>query len=198
MRHVFFIQSLTGVDTEIGKIILDRLQDSSSSEKCQLYPPVCVNSFDGLVRSLKRIMEVIPEEDNIVIHVDIHSDENFVTFKDISSMVKESYTEYCKWDSLTTILNSLYEKYNQNILIVFASCCSSSFFSSIESPHIYIIAGEGRLFTIAAGHYLFDFYDYYCEYGDVEKAYNKMIEKHPIGDEMKKEKTKRAIFKLFK
>lgn len=198
MRHIFFIQSLTGIEIETGKIIYDRLKYSSYSEKCQLYPPICVNSLDGLVCFLKRIITAIPKEDHLVIHVDIHSNDIYVTFKEITSMVKESYTEYCKWDCLTAILNSLFEKYNQNILVIFASCSSSSFFSTMKSPHIYIIAGEGGLLTIDAGHYLIDFYDYYCENGDVEKAYEKMIEKHPIEDEMKKEENKRAIFKLFK
>ena len=51
-------------------------------------------------------------------YVDIHSDDQTFTFKDILSQNRLDFTEYHPWECLDDMFNILYEKYGRNILVI--------------------------------------------------------------------------------
>ena len=96
------------------------------------------------------------------------------------------------------MFNILYEKYGRNILVIFISCFSSAYFSSLKSPHVYVIAAEGEVNPMRARQMLTVLYDDFCNYENTEKAYSKMVQKYPIEIEQKKIDKCKAVLKLLK
>lgn len=196
MNHFIFLQSITASEFEAGKVIYQRLIDNPSFNDFA-YPPKDIAYFEELVEYIDKMTGGIPSDDKVVLYIDIHSCEETFTFKDINSSDKTSYTEYKEWNELGGILHMLYKRFQKNATFIFVSCYSASYFSSLKEPHIHIIAGDGEVNTMQAGHQLFTFYDEFCKDGNVERAYLAMMKEHPITKGPATNNKYRAVLKLY-
>lgn len=194
MIYIFFIESLVK-EWPTGKIIANEI-NQDYEDKAVAYP--CdVRSFDELKTVFMDIVNCVNKEDKVVIQIDAHSDANGITFKSVESQDKNSCTDYRSWDDVTKLLDLLYQHFGDNVLVVFVSCLSASYFSGLSSPHINIIAADGIIDPRKSEERLLVFYKHFCSGSDFNQSYKAMIEKFPLEKEMEIEKKHRAVLKLF-
>lgn len=197
MTHYFFLQSVAAPEYEAGKVLFNHLLDMPRVNGI-VYSPFEAQSLQDMERFVNNIISSVNANDKIVIYVDIHSNDRTFTFKDILSQIRSDFTEYHPWECLDDMFNMLYEKYGRNILVIFISCFSSVYFSSLKSPHVYVIAAEGEVNPMRARQMLTILYDEFCKNENVEQAYYEMTRKFPIEEEQRKTDTYKAVLKLFK
>lgn len=194
MNYVFFIESVSANDWPVGEIIHHTLMSEYSKEDISfhLHYITSLKSLQKIISTIERLNDGA----SIIIHIDAHSDSNYLTFKDNKSPNKSDYTEYHEWDKVYHEFTQLYEKFNNQVLIIFASCHSSSFFESLCSPHIRVIAAEGLTSPHRVEEQMLTFYRDYCKNKNFNHAYKEMHIKYPLGDECKRDKDK-AILKYY-
>lgn len=197
VTHYFFLQSVSSREYEAGEILFDHLSDNPNVNVIA-YPPFKAKSLQDMERFVNNIIASVNANDKIVFYVDIHSNERTFTFKDVLSQNKADFTEYHPWECLNGMFNMLYEKYGRNILVIFISCFSTVYFSSLKSPHVHVIAAEGEVNPMRARQMLTILYDEFCKNENVEQAYYEMTRKFPIEEEQRKTDTYKAVLKLFK
>ena len=197
MTHYFFLQSVASPEYEAGKVLFEHLL-AVPNVNGRVYSPFEAKSLQDMERFVNNIIATVNANDKIVFYVDIHSDDQTFTFKDVLSQNRLDFTEYHPWECLDDMFNILYEKYGRNILVIFISCFSSAYFSSLKSPHVYVIAAEGKVNPMRARQMLTVLYDDFCNYENTEKAYSKMIQKYPLEIEQKKIDKYKAVLKLLK
>lgn len=197
MTYYFFLQSVSSREYEAGEILFEHLSDNPNVNGIA-YPPFKAKTLQDMERFVKNIIASVNANDKIVIYVDIHSNERTFTFKDILSQNKADFTEYHPWECLDGMFNLLYMKYGRNILIIFISCFSSVYFSSMKSPHVYVIAAEGEVNPMRARQMLTILYDEFCKNENTKQAYDKMTQEFPLEEEQRNTDTYKAVLKLFK
>lgn len=197
MKHFVFLQSVSAREYEAGKVLYDHLMDNPCIEG-EIYPVIEFKAFEDIMAYINNMVNTIDVNDKIVFFMDIHSDERTFTLKDIRSQNREDFTEYHPWEQLNDILESLNKRFGRNALVIFVSCYSSVYFSAMKSPHVYIIAAEGKINPIRANHMLTVLYDEFCKSSNTEKAYEEMIKKYPLEVEAKKKDGFKAVLKLYK
>ena len=197
LTYFFFLQSVSSREYEAGEILFDHLSDNPNVNVIA-YPPFKAKSLQDMERFVNNIIASVNANDKIVFYVDIHSNERTFTFKDVLSQNKADFTEYHPWECLIGMINMLYEKFGRNILVIFISCFSSVYFSSLKSPHVYVIAAEGKVNPMIARQMLNRLYDEICKNENVEQAYNEMTREFPIEEEQRKTDIYKAVLKLFK
>jgi hypothetical protein len=155
-------------------------------------------SLTELRQTIDDISKKLDLTDHLILCIDAHSYTDTITFKNPKSQAKSEWTEYKDWNCFNEMFDSLYDKFGENIVVILVSCYSASYCSSIKSPHLYIIASEGKVNAMRAKEQLSVFYDEYCKDCNVEKAYSLMTHKYPSDEEAKIEGRHKAVLKLFK
>ena len=197
MRYTFFIESLTR-ELETGKIIAHEINTNPDYENKVVAYPCNVKSFDELKALFTDIVNNVSEKEKVIVQIDAHSDASSITFKDVESQDKNHWTDFRSWNDITELLELLYQHFKNNVLVIFVSCLSASYFNGLSSPHITTIAAEGIIDSHKAEERLLVFYKHFCMGADFEQSYNAMIEKFPLEKEMEIEEKYRAVLKLFK
>ena len=197
MTHYFFLHSVAASEYEAGKVLFEYLLAAPNVNGI-VHSPFEAKSLQDMEGFVNNIIASVNANDKIVFYVDIHSNEWSFTFKDILSHNKADFTEYHPWKCLDDMFSILYEKYGRNILVIFISCFSSVYFSSLKSPHVYVIAAEEKVNPMRARQMLSVLYDDLCVNENVEHAYNEMMQKYPLKDEIMNAGTYKAVLKLFK
>ena len=197
MKRLIFIQSVSSSEYEAGVVLgnwvankFDTTDIIQSSHK--------VNSFEKMKNAIISAALDITTNDKLIICIDAHSNCEEIYFNDSNSSDRNSNTGHEKWTCFNEILDLLYDKFRQNALIIFVSCYSASYFSTLEPPHIPVIAAEEEINAMRAKELLCEFYGELCKNDNIEHAYDAMVQKFPLEDERKKEGKYKAVLKLFK
>lgn len=197
MTYFSFIQSVSASEYEAGVVLYERIVNKTESTH-NAFPPIKVKSFKEMNNVIVNIANEINGSDNLIICIDAHSCAKTISFKDSQSNNNERCTDYVQWNSFNDILDFLYNKFNKNALIIFVSCYSASYFSSLTIPHINVIASEGKVNAMRAKELLTIFYDVFLESNNIEIAYNEMIKKYPLEEEMQITSNFKSVLKLYK
>lgn len=191
------IQSLCGADGEAaGNLLFNHFVEHPNSNAIAI-PPIKVKSFDELNKAIEWVNSSIGSDNNVVICIDAHSCENNLTFKDARSVNKDDFVEYYEWKEIDEVIEKLYPIFQKNVLVIFVSCRSASYFASSKISHVSVLASEGEVNAWRAKELLTVFYDVYCECNNIEQAYNEMIRKYPLEEEMQITSKFKAVLKLF-
>ena len=196
MKYLIFIQSLKPKEWEVGEIIAYEIAHNPKYVDC--HPCLfLVNNYQEVLDILineKYMFPQVTNEDAIVIQIDAHSNENGLYFYDKNL----KSTSYIKWQEFNNLLNLLYSKYGENILVILVSCLSAPFFQKIDSPHIKIIAADNIVSPRRAEEQLLKFYNSFCTGKCFEQAYDDMIKAFPVEDELKRESKEKSILRFLK
>jgi hypothetical protein len=197
MTYFVSIQSLCGADGEAtGSMLVNHFVEHPNSNAIVI-PPIKVKSFNELNKAIERFNTSISSKNNLVICIDAHSCESYLTFKDARSINKEDFVEFFEWKKIDEVIEELYPIFQKNVLVIFVSCRSASYFASSKTSHVSVLASEGEVNSWRAKELLTVFYDVYCESNNIEQAYNEMIKKYPLEEEKKKTSKFKAVLKLF-
>lgn len=197
MTCFVFIKSLCRADGEAAGDMLYKHFVEYPNSNAIVIPPINVKSFTELNKVIEWISSSISSDNNVVISIDAHSCEDYLTFKDARSANKGDFIEYFEWKKIDELLEKLYPIFQKNILVIFISCYSESYFASSKTSHVNVLASEGEVNALRAKELLTVFCDVYCESNNFDQAYNEMIKKYPLEEEKNKEGTYRAALKLF-
>ena len=197
MVYFAFIQSLCAADGEpAGALLYNHFVEHPNSNAVVI-PPIKVKSFNELNKAFEWVNSSIAIDNNVVICIDAHSCEKNFTFKDARSLNKEDYEEYVEWKKIDELVEKLYLKFQQNVLVIFVSCRSASYFASSKISRVSVLASEGEVNAWRAKQLLIEFYKVYCESNNIEQAYNEMIMKYPLEEEMLTTTEFKAVIRLF-
>lgn len=198
MVYFAFIQSLCAVDGEpAGALLYNHFVEHPNSNAIVI-PPIKVKSFCELKKVIKWINSSIASDNNVVICIDAHSCEYNFTFKDVRSSNKKDFVEYVEWEKIDELIEKLYPKFQKNVVVIFVSCRSASFFASSKTSHVSVLASEEEVNAMRAKELLIVFYDKYSESNNIEQAYNEMIKKYPLEEEMQITSNFKSVLKLYK
>ena len=198
MVYFAFIQSLCAADGEpAGALLYNHLVEHPNSNAIVI-PPIKVKSFDEMNKVIEKINSSIASDNNVVICIDAHSCEYNLTFKDAESQNKEDFVEYVEWKKIDEVTEKLYHKFQKKVLLIFVSCRSASYFASSKTSHVSVLASEEEVNAMRAKELLTVFYDVYCESNNIEHAYNEMIKKYPLEEEMQITSNFKSVLKLYK
>ena len=197
MTYFISIQSLCGADGEAaGSMLINHFVEHPNSNAI-LIPQIKVKSFCELNKAIELINSSFDSDNNVVICIDAHSCESYLTFKDSRSVNKEDFVEYCEWKKIDEVIERLYPIFQKNVLVIFVSCQSASYFVSSKTSHVSVLASEEEVNAWRAKELLTVFYDVYSKSNDIEKAYNEMIKIYPLEEEMQTTSNFKAVLKLF-
>ena len=175
MIYFVFIQSLCGADGEpAGNMLYDHFVKNPNPNAFAT-PPINVKSFKELNKAIDWINASISSDNYLVICLDAHSCESNMTFKDVRSFNKEDFVEYVEWEKIDELIEKLYPKFQKNVVVIFVSCRSASYFASSKTSHVSVLASEEEVNAMRAKELLIVLYDVYCESNNIEQAYNEMI-----------------------
>ena len=197
MVYFAFIQSLCAIDGEpAGALLYNHFVEHPNSNAI-IIPPIKVKSFNELNMAFEWINSSIASDNNVVICIDAHSCEYNLTFKDARSSNKKDFVEYVEWEKIDELIDKLYPKFQKNVVVIFVSCRSASYFASSKTSRVSVLASEGEVNAWRAKQLLFEFYKVYCESNNIEQAYNEMIMKYPLEEEMQTTSEFKAVIRLF-
>ena len=114
MTHYFFLQSVASPEYEAGKVLFEHLL-AVPNVNGRVYSPFEAKSLQDMERFVNNIIATVNANDKIDFYVDIHSDDQTFTFKDVLSQNRLDFTEYHPWECLDDMVNILYENYGRNI-----------------------------------------------------------------------------------
>lgn len=198
MTYIIPIQSLCAADGEAaGNLLYNHFVEHPNSNAIVI-PPIKVKTLCELKKVIKWIKSSIDNNNNVVISIDAHSCESNLTFKDARSLNKEDFVEYVEWEKIDELIEILYPKFQKNVVVIFVSCRSASFFASSKTSHVSVLASEEEVNAMRAKELLIVFYDKYSESNNIEQAYNEMIKKYPLEEEMQITSNFKSILKLYK
>lgn len=197
MVYFVFIQSLCAADAEpAGALLYNHFVEHRNSNAIVI-PPIKVKSFNELNMAFEWVDSSIASDNNVVICIDAHSCEYNMTFKDAESHNKEGFVEYVEWEKIDELIEKLYPKFKKNVVVIFVSCRSASYFASSKTSNVSVLASEKEVNAMRAKELLTVFYDVYFESNNIEQAYNEMIKKYPLKEEMQITNNYKAVIKLF-
>lgn len=195
MKRFIFIQSVSSREFIVGEAIFSKIiSNATDVENIMVDSPYPVLSFEEMQKIIETIANEMTNSDKLFICIDAHANGSTIYFKATNS----SDTSNVVWERFEEILNLLYNKFGKNALMIFVACCSASYFSTLESPHIPIIAAEGVINAWRAKKLLSVFYEELYNNSTIEQAYDAMIQEFPLEDEIKIEGNHKAVLKLFK
>ena len=197
MVYLAFIQSLCAADGEpAGALLYNHFVEHPNSNVI-LIPPIKVKSFKELNMAFEWVNSSIASDNNVVICIDAHSCEYNLTFKDAESHNKEDFVEYVEWEKIDELIEKLYPKFQKNVVFIFVSCRSASYYAASKTSHVSVLASEGEVNALRAKELLTVFYEMYCESNNIEQAYNEMIKKCPLKEEMQITSNFKSVLKLY-
>ena len=197
MTYFVSIQSLCGADGEAaGNMLYNHFVEHPNSDTI-VTPPIKVKSLNELNKAIEWINSSIGSDNNVVVCIDAHSCECYLTFKDARSLNIEDFVEYFEWKKIDEVIDKLYPIFQKDVLVIFVSCRSASYFASSKISHVSVLASEGEVNAWRAKELLSIFFNVYCKSNNIEKAYNEMIKKYPLEEEMQITSKFKAVLKLF-
>ena len=195
-KYIAFIQSVSNREWEVGEIICNEIVHNPEYKEC-CSKVFYIKTFQELTNLLISISDNIRDA-LIVVQIDAHSNSEGFAFRDVNNPNKDEYSEYVEWIKFYDVLVHLHDTQGANITLIFVSCYSSSFAESLQSPHVTIIAAEGKVSPRRAEEQLLKFYREICMGASVEEAYELMIKEYPIEEERNREEDNRSVLKLYK
>lgn len=198
MTYFVSIQSLCATDGDsAGNLLYNHLVEHPNSNAIVI-PPIKVKSFNELNMAFEWVNSSIASDNNVVICIDAHSCEYNLTFKDAESQNKEDFVEYVEWKKIDEVTEKLYHKFQKKVLLIFVSCRSASYFASSKTSHVSVLACEEEVNAMRAKELLTIFYYVFRESNNIEIAYNEMIKKYPLEEEMQITSNFKSVLKLYK
>lgn len=194
MRVIYFIQSVSEHEWEVGEIIQNEIEhnpDYKDAYSKVLY----AKKFVQLKSIIAQIANIVSPEDDLVIQIDAHSNTEGIAFKDVNNPDKEHCEDFVSWDCLRESLDMLYERFQSKVLLIFVSCCSATYFSALHSPHVKVFAADGLLHPLRAEELLLCFYKNFCTGKTIEESFDAMQSAFPINDEKLREN--KALFYMY-
>ena len=194
MRVIYFIQSVSEHEWEVGEIIQNEIEhnpDYKDTYSKVLY----AKKFVQLKSIIAQIANIVSPEDDLVIQIDAHSNTEGIAFKDVNKPDKEHCEDFVSWDCLRESLDMLYERFQSKVLLIFVSCCSATYFSALHSPHVKVFAADGLLYPRRAEELLLCFYKNFCTGKTIEESFDAMQSAFPINDEKLREN--KAFFYMY-
>ena len=191
MRVIYFIQSVSEHEWEVGEIIQNEIEhnpDYKDTYSKVLY----AKNFIELKSILQQIVNIVSPEDYLVIQIDAHSNTDGISFRDVNNPDKEHCEDFVSWDCLQESLDMLYRKFQGKVLLIFVSCCSAAYFSALRSPHVKVFAADGLLHPRRAEELLLFFYKNLCTGKSIEESFDAMQSTFPINIEKLREN--KALF----
>lgn len=193
-KYITFIQSVTEKEWELGKMLCEDINYNPDNSECDS-DVFNVKTFQEL-KDILLIISDTKQDAYIIIVIYAHANPESLVFKDINKP-DENYNDCVQWSMLDEILNYLYGVHEMKISIIFISCCSSVYAETVDSPHIPIIAAEGKISSRRAGEQLYEFFKKICTGYSVKEAYEFMIESFPIEEELNRNEKDKSILKLY-
>lgn len=197
MNYIYFIQSVTKCEWEVGEIMHNEIQNNPKFCNCisQIFYAKTSSDF---VCKLNEIVSCKNDDDFIVIQLVAHSNQTIITFKNVECENPDEIGDEISWIFFNEIFDKLYNKFKSQVLLILITCESANYFATLTSPHIHVIAAEGNINSHRAEKQLFTFYNELNKGNDFEQSYLSMIEKYPIAEERKRTGKDMAILKYYK
>ncbi len=195
MKYLLFIESVKEKEWEVGAIIENDIKFNPGYEDVSTCH-VKITNWIELREVLVEFSEVVKIEDNAIIHIDAHSNEAELGFRNDPNL--EDLYNIQSWDDVVKMCDSLFEKYNGKVLFVFASCLSALFFKKQPSISFSVIAAENKVDPHRMEEQLLVFYNSFCSGNSFEQAYNEMIQRFPIEEELERGEKKQSVLRFYK
>lgn len=195
MIYILFIESVKEKELEIGAIINNDIKYNPNYKYIRTCHVKIKNSKE-LRDLLEDYSKVIAAEDYAIVHIDAHSNEMELGFRNDPRL--EDSHNILSWNDLYDMCNCLFEKYNGRVLFVFASCLSALYFKKQPSSSFSVIAAENKVDPHRIEEQLLVFYNSFCSGNSFEQAYNKMIQRFPIEEELTRDEKKQSILRFYK
>jgi len=195
MKYFLFIESVKTKEWEVGAIIENDIKfnpDYEDVRTCHVKITNCIELKEVLVE----FKEVVKIEDYAIIHIDAHSNETELGFRNDPNL-EDMYNKQ-SWDDVVKMCDSLFEKYNGSALFVFASCLSALYFKKQPSLSFSVIAAENEVDPHRMEEQLLVFYNSFCSGNSFEQAYNEMIQRFPIEEELTRDEKKQSVLRFYK
>lgn len=194
MNYIQFIESVKEKEWEVGAIINHDIEYNPDYSDVKSYYKKIKNSIE-LKHVLTNFIIGINEEDYVIVHIDAHSNQFELGFRNDPN-IDDSYNIQ-PWDEVVKMCDSLFGKFNERVLFVFASCLSALYFKDLPSHHYNIIAAENEVDPQRMKEQLLVFYKSFCFGNSFEHAYYDMIQRFPIEDELKRDKKSQSILRFY-
>lgn len=195
MKNFLFIESVKTKEWEVGAIIENDIKfnpDNKDVRTCHVKISNCIELREVLVE----FSEVVKIEDYAIIHIDAHSNEMELGFRNDPNT--EDLYNILSWDDVVKMCDSLFGKFNGRVLFVFASCLSALYFKKQPSPSFSVIAADNKVDPHRMEEQLLVFYNSFCSGNSFEQAYNEMIRRFPIEEELTRDEKKRSVLRFYK
>ena len=193
MKYILFIESVKEKGWEVGAIIDNDIRYNPEYKDIRTFY-VKIKNGNELRNLLKKYSKLITVEDYAIVHIDAHSNEMELGFRN-DSQIDDSHN-IMSWDDVYDMCDSFFKENDDRILFVFASCLSALYFRKTLSPHIRIIAVENAVAPRRMEEQLLVFYKSFCSGKSFENAYNDMIQKYPIEEELNRDEKEQSILRF--
>jgi hypothetical protein len=196
MKYIVFIESIKDNEWEVGAIIHNEITHNPDYKDIQSCIIQVRNDIE-LKKVLSNLSATIIKEDDVIIQIDAHSNENELSFRN-DSYQDDSYNTLT-WDDVVNMCDSIFGKYNDRVLFIFASCLSALYFKKKQpSPVFCVIAAENIVAPRRMEEQLLVFYKSFCSGNSFEQAYNEMIQRFPIDEELRRDEKKQSVLRFYK
>ena len=195
MKYILFIESIKEKEWEVGAIINNDIVYNPDYSDTRSYHVKVKNSKE-VKHVLTEFVIGIDEEDYVIVHIDAHSNQFELGFRNDPDINDTHNIQ--PWGDVVKMCDSIFSKFNERALFVFASCLSALYFKYLPSYHYNIIAAENEVDPQRMKEQLLVFYKSFCSGNSFERAYNNMIQKFPVKAELERDEKKRSILKYFK
>lgn len=194
MKYILFIESVKEKEWEVGAIINNDIKYNPDYKDVKCCYVKIKNSSD-LRNVLVELSKLIKEDDYVIVHIDAHSNEFELGFRNDPD-IEDTYNIQ-SWDDVAKMCDFLFGKFNDRILFVFASCLSSLYFRNLPSPHFNVIAAENKIAPRRMEEQLLVFYNSFCSGNSFKHAYDDMIKRFPIEDEVSRDEKAQSILRFY-
>ena len=194
MKYIIFIESVKAKEWEVGAIINNDIEynpDYKDVKSCY----VKIKNISELKNVLVEFSGLVKEDDYVIVHIDAHSNESVLGLRN-DPCIDDSHN-ILSWDDVTKLCDSLFGKFKERVLFVFASCLSGCYFKNLPSPHFNVIAAENKVAPRRMEEQLFVFYKSFCLGNSFNHAYDEMIKRFPIEDELIRDEKSQSILRFY-
>jgi len=194
MKYCLFIESIAK-EWEVGAIIENAIKYNTDYEDVRTCHVKITNSIE-LRDVLVELSRVIKVEDYAIIHIDAHSNEMELGYRNDPNV--EDIYNIQSWGDIVKMCDCLFSKFSGRALFVFASCLSALYFKNIPSLSFCVIAAENKVDPRRMEEQLLVFYNSFCSGNSFEQAYNEMIQRFPIDEELRRDEKKQSVLRFYK
>lgn len=194
MKYILFIESVKEKEWEVGAIINNDIvynPDYSDTRSDH----VKIKNSKELKQILTEFIIGINEKDYVIVHIDAHSNQFELGFRNDPDI--DDTHNIQPWGDVVKMCNSLFGKFYERALFVFASCLSALYFKDLPFHQYNIIAAENEVDPRRMKEQLLVFYKSFCFGNSFEHAYDDMIQRFPIEDELKRDKKEQSILRFY-